>query len=442
MAEFRMPSLGADMDAGVLLEWLVRPGDAVRKGDIVAVVDTSKAAIEIECFDSGVVQELLVEPGTRVPVGAPLAIIAGKGEPAARAPVPAAAPVGIAAAARVAGPAAAPATVFPVTSPLVRRLAAERGVDLAAARGTGPGGRITHADVEREATARQAVVATKLPPATMPRRVKASPLARRLAVDVGVDLSTVTGTGRDGAISADDVRLAARTAAPAPDEQERRRENMRAAIAALMARSKREIPHYYLTETIDLSRAMGWLRERNRALPVPGRLVPAVLLLKAAARAARAVPQLNGFWHDNRFVPGAGVHLGVAIALRGGGLVAPAIHDADERDLSDLMAALRDLVDRTRAGRLRSAEMSEPTITVSNLGDQGVESILGIIYPPQVALVGFGRVMDRPWALDGLLGIRPTVTASLAGDHRATDGATGARYLQSVAQLLQTPEEL
>lgn len=252
----------------------------------------------------------------------------------------------------------------------------------------------------------------------------------------------MTGTGRNGVIGADDVRLAARTAPPAPDEQERRRENMRAAIAALMARSKREIPHYYLTETIDLSRAMLWLRERNRALPVPERLVPAVLLLKAAAQAARTIPQLNGFWQDNRFVPGAGVHLGVAIALRGGGLVAPAIHDADQRDLSDLMAALRGLVERTRAGRLRSAEMSEPTITVSNLGDQGVESILGVIYPPQVALVGFGRVVARPWAVDGLLGIRPTVAASLAGDHRATDGATGARYLRSIAQLLQTPEEL
>jgi pyruvate dehydrogenase E2 component (dihydrolipoamide acetyltransferase) len=300
------------------------------------------------------------------------------------------------------------------------------------------GRRVTHADVEREAAA----AAAKPPSAVTERRVRASPLARRLAAEVGVDLSTVTGTGRNGVIGADDVRLAARTAPPAPDEQERRRENMRAAIAALMARSKREIPHYYLTETIDLSRAMLWLRERNRALPVPERLVPAVLLLKAAAQAARTIPQLNGFWQDNRFVPGAGVHLGVAIALRGGGLVAPAIHDADQRDLSDLMAALRGLVERTRAGRLRSAEMSEPTITVSNLGDQGVESILGVIYPPQVALVGFGRVVARPWAVDGLLGIRPTVAASLAGDHRATDGATGARYLRSIAQLLQTPEEL
>ncbi|HEX7745572.1 MAG TPA: 2-oxo acid dehydrogenase subunit E2, partial [Micromonosporaceae bacterium] len=204
----------------------------------------------------------------------------------------------------------------------------------------------------------------------------------------------------------------------------------------------REIPHYYLTETVDLSAAMNWLHERNRELPVSRRLVPAALLLKAAARAAAAVPQLNGFWVDDRVVPGSGVHLGVAVSLRGGGLVAPAIHDADRRAPSDLMAALRDLVARTRAGRLRGAEMSDPTITVSNLGDQGVESILGVIYPPQVALVGFGRIVDRVCAVDGLIGVRPAVTVSLAADHRATDGATGARYLNALAQALQKPEEL
>jgi pyruvate dehydrogenase E2 component (dihydrolipoamide acetyltransferase) len=418
MAEFRMPSLGADMDAGTLLEWLVHPGDTVHKGDAVAVVDTSKAAIEVECFTSGVVEQLLVEPGTSVPVGAVLATIAAaEAEPAPTVPAPVA-PV----------PPAGRAEPVLAGSPLIRRLARERHVDLATVHGTGPGGRITHADVERSTA----------PPPAAPGRVKASPLARRLAAELGVDLAGLTGTGRDGAISADDIRRASR----AGTAETTRRENLRATIAALMARSKREIPHYYLTETIDLGTAMAWLHERNRSLPVPKRLVPAVLLLKAAARAAATVRELNGFWRDDRFVPASHVHLGVAISLRGGGLVAPAIHDADQRDLPDLMAALRNLVARTRAGRLRGAEMSDPTITVSNLGDQGVESILGVIYPPQVALVGFGRVVDRPWAVAGLLGVRPTVTVSLAADHRATDGATGARYLQAIVQLLQTPEEL
>ncbi|HEU5109657.1 MAG TPA: 2-oxo acid dehydrogenase subunit E2 [Micromonosporaceae bacterium] len=209
-----------------------------------------------------------------------------------------------------------------------------------------------------------------------------------------------------------------------------------------MARSAREIPHYHLTETIDLGAALAWLRDRNRRLPVPRRLVPAALLLKAAACAARTVPELNGFWVDGGFRPAPAVHLGVAISLRGGGLVAPAIHDAAELSLPDLMARLKDLVVRTRAGRLRQSELSDPTITVSNLGEQGVESILGIIYPPQVALVGFGRIADRPCAVDGMLGVRPTVIASLAADHRATDGATGARYLNALARLLHRPEEL
>jgi pyruvate dehydrogenase E2 component (dihydrolipoamide acetyltransferase) len=427
MAEFRMPSLGADMDSGVLLEWLVAPGDTVHKGDIVAVVDTAKAAVEVECFTSGVIERLVVEPGTRVAVGGVLATItAGPATEPATVPTPA--PV-----TALSSPPATTVGTSPVTSPLVRRLAAERHVDLTTVHGTGVGGRVTHADL-----------AAVPPPAEVRTRVAASPLARRLAKELGVDLASVSGSGRGGAIEADDVRAAAapRTpAAPAADATQRAGA-MRAAIAALMARSKKEIPHYYLTETVDLGTAMDWLRERNRALPVPQRLVPAVLLLKAAARAAATVAELNGFWIDDRFVPGSGVHLGVAVSLRGGGLVAPAIHHADQRDLADLMAALRDLVARTRAGRLRGAEMSDPTITVSNLGDQGVESILGVIYPPQVALVGFGRVVERPWALRGLIGVRPTVTVTLAGDHRATDGATGARYLTTVEQLLQRPEEL
>lgn len=447
MAEFRMPSLGADMESGVLLEWLVRPGDTVNKGDIVAVVDTQKAAIEVECFTAGVVERLLVEPGTRVAVGTPLATIAAA--PAAEAPTAApteAVPTVPTVPAMPAPPMAAPPEVVglstpavggaptppapsPVTSPLVRHLAERRHIDLATVPGTGIGGRITHADVERRAAG-----------AAAGARIKASPLARRLAAELGVALESVAGTGPDGAIGADDVR---RAAAPVPGPAAAdRTEAMRAAIAALMARSKREIPHYYLSETIDLGPAMQWLRELNRALPVPQRLVGSVLLLKATARAAATVPGLNGFYTDASFEPARSVHLGVAVSLRGGGLIAPAIHDADRMALPDLMAALRDLVARARTGRLRRAEMSDPTITVSNLGDQGVESILGVIYPPQVALVGFGKIVDRPWAVDGLLGIRPTVVASLSADHRVTDGATGARFLSTIAQLLSKPGEL
>jgi pyruvate dehydrogenase E2 component (dihydrolipoamide acetyltransferase) len=170
-------------------------------------------------------------------------------------------------------------------------------------------------------------------------------------------------------------------------------------------------------------------------------VLPAALLLKATALAAREVPALNGFWHDG-FEPAPAVHLGVAVSLRGGGLLAPAIHDADQLSLDDMMRALRDLVERARAGRLRSSEMSDPTLTVTNLGDQGADEVHGVIYAPQVALVGFGRILERPWASGGMLGVRPTVRATLAADHRASDGHEGSRLLAAIDRLLQAPEAL
>jgi len=364
------------------------------------------------------------------PAGRP-APPAQRGAPAAGQPVPA-------------PPVKPPAVV----SPLIRHLAEREGVGLGQVHGTGAAGAVTRADVER-AAARGS-------------RLRVSPLARRIAAELGTDLTAVKGTGAGGAIRADDVRRAARTKAPPeaaaqpaaraaqvpgrqaahPEAAAERRAAMRRAIAGLMARSNREIPHYYLSTTIDLERMTQWLRRRNRELPVPARIVPAAMLLKAAAIAAREVPELNGFWVGDHFVPSGHVHLGVAISLHGGGMIAPAIHDADGLKVGDLMARLRDLVTRAREGRLRGSEMTDPTITVTNLGDRGVESVFGVIYPPQVALAGFGKVTSLPRAVDGLLGVRPQVTATLAADHRATDGDTGARYLEAIARLLQKPEEL
>jgi pyruvate dehydrogenase E2 component (dihydrolipoamide acetyltransferase) len=217
---------------------------------------------------------------------------------------------------------------------------------------------------------------------------------------------------------------------------------MRSAIAAAMSRSKREIPHYYLATEIDMHRSLAWLAQENLRRPVAGRLLPAAVLLKAAALAVRDVPEVNGHWTDGAFRPSEAVHLGVAIALRRGGLIAPAIHHADMLALDELMARLRDLVMRARGGRLRGSEVADPTLTVTNLGDQGVETVFGVIYPPQVALVGFGAVVEKPCALDGLLGVRPVVAATLAADHRASDGHRGGLYLAAVRRLLQEPEKL
>lgn len=473
--EFKMPSLGADMETGILSRWLVAPGDRVERGDVVALVETVKSDIEVEVFRSGVVDELVVDEGREVPVGTVLARLrtGEEAEEAAEAPeveeAPETAPEPAArpevaretAAAREAEarpprperppppprPAATPAPPGAGrvrASPAARRRAAQAAMDLAELEGSGPGGAVLLADVERAVAA--APSARPAPPAPP---VRAHAVARKMAGALGIDLAEVEGTGAHGVITRADVerataRPAAREAPPeGPVEAARRRAAaMRGTIAAAMARSKREIPHYYLATPIDLSKALAWLERANLERPVTGRLLPATLLLKATAEALIDSPELNGFWEDGAFRPGEAIHLGIGISLRGGGLVAPALRDAGSKDLDGLMAALKDLVQRTRAGRLRSSEMSGGTLTVTNLGDQGVESVFGIIYPPQVALVGFGRIAERPWAEGGMVGARPTVTATLAADHRASDGHQGARFLARLDELLQRPEAL
>ncbi|WP_328401549.1 2-oxo acid dehydrogenase subunit E2 [Nocardia sp. NBC_00403] len=531
MAEFRMPSLGADMEEGTLLSWRVQPGDVVHKGDIVAEVDTAKAAIEVECFDEGTIGEILVAPGVTVPVGSVLATIEPNGcrmppsvAPAGADPAqtstavsgpakPSSAeldsvePVSVSVesglpgrkpppedhsasrsrpktkrsrrsadkstmtgTARTAGPGPPGADIR--ATPLVRRLAQEAGIDLAVVVGSGPGGRILRADVDSAVTVRADEIrsAAAEPEIANPEAatgaVRASGYARRLARELGVDVSAVSGTGPSGAVRAADVRAvrarpdAEGTAAEALEDRKpppqdhpttgesrqvassRDRAAMRRSIAAMMTRSKQTIPHYYLSTTIDVGAASGWLREVNRVASVPDRIVMAALLLRAVAVAARRVPAVNGHWVEDAFHPADTVDLGVIVSLRRGGIIAPTIAHAEAASPRELMARLREVVDRARSGRLRSSETVAATITVTNLGELGVESVLGVIPPPQVAIVGFGAVAERPCAVNGLLGVRPQVTTTLAADHRASDGAVGARFLNTIAELLQHPEQL
>jgi pyruvate dehydrogenase E2 component (dihydrolipoamide acetyltransferase) len=303
--------------------------------------------------------------------------------------------------------------------------------------------------VPRRRTRRNGRVGTGASP-----RPRSSPLARRLAVELGVDLAGVEGSGPGGSVVEADVRRAAVVpgAAPqaittsppvhAPEGADDKQAAMRRAIGALMARSKREIPHYYLSSTIDAAAATSWLEQANLERPVTSRLVLPALLLKATALAVARVPEVNGFFVDDEFRPSTEVHVGVAISLRSGGVIAPAIHDTDKLSLDEVMAALRDLVGRARSGVLRSSEMSDPTITVTNLGELGVESVFGVIYPPQVALVGFGQLGERVVARDGMLGVRPCLTSTLSADHRASDGHRGGRFLTEIGRLLQEPENL
>lgn len=425
MIEFKLPSLGADMDQGTLLEWKVSPGDTVKKGQVVAVVDTSKAAVDVEIWIGGVVRELLVHPGETVPVGAVLATLDGEGDatPAARAPV-------------AAPPPEKAAAVSHRISPAARKHAEERGVDIEHLAGSGPDGGVTVEDVERAALAASATPAATAAEAG-PRR-PITPAARRRARELGIDIASVTASGPGGAVLLEDVERAAAPAAPAKDRQS----EMRRAIAAAMSRSKREIPHYYLSETMPMKAALDWLAAVNAGQPVTERLLMAVVQLKAVALALRKFPEMNGFYRDNAFQASTAAHIGVAISLRQGGLIAPAIHDVGNKPLSQLMRELTDLVRRARAGSLRSSEMSDPTITVTNLGEQGVAAVYGVIYPPQVALVGFGRIVEQAWADKGTLSVMPAVTASLAADHRVSDGHRGALFLAELRNLLQQPEDL
>jgi pyruvate dehydrogenase E2 component (dihydrolipoamide acetyltransferase) len=274
-----------------------------------------------------------------------------------------------------------------------------------------------------------------------------SPAARQLAAHLGVELGAVAGTGPEGRITRQDVEEAARAPkAPAPTtsapEVDERRIRMRQAIAAAMSRSAREIPHFHLSRDIDMGVPLEWLRAENEKRSVANRIIYAVPLIKAVALALRETPDLNGVWRDGRVERQPAVNVGMAISLRGGGLVAPALMNADQKSLNDLMREFRDLVQRARSGTLRSSEMTGGTITITNLGELGADSVFGIIYPPQVALIGFGRIADRPWAIEGAVGVRPVVTASLSADHRVVDGHLGSTYLAALDRLLQGPAQL
>jgi pyruvate dehydrogenase E2 component (dihydrolipoamide acetyltransferase) len=367
MAEFRMPSLGADMEAGTLVEWKIKPGDVVKRGDVVAEVVTEKGDIEIESFLTGTVEQLLVQTGQKVPVKTVLAIIRTEGE---LAPPLAAVPAAAAPRLRI--------------SPAARKRIEAAGLDAAAIAGTGPDGTITIADVENA--------------------VIAKPMIGKPAEDAAAA--------------------------------------MRRAIARAMSRAKREIPHYYLADTVDMTRALAWLERENASRELPRRILHSALLLKAVALAVREVPEMNGTFQDERFTPNAAVHAGVATSLRTGGLVAPAIHDVANKTVDEVMSALRDLVTRVRTGGLRSSELTDPTITVTSLGDRGCESVFPIIFPPQVAIIGFGTLVDRPWAENGMVGVRRVIHASLAADHRVSDGHRGALFLRAIGDLLQKPESL
>ena len=406
-----MPSLGADMEAGTLTEWYVKPGDKVKRGDAIAEVETQKGLIDIEVYEDGVIEKLVMQVGDKVPVGTVLAIIRGEKEDAG---------------------------------------AVEK--------------QKTIAGKEKAEIPAEKKITVSAPPVRDAKRIKVSPLARKIAEELGVDLSKVQGTGDGGVIHREDVENAAKLLkqspvveappvkkveapvaekpiteakppAPAGDK-------MRMAIAAAMSRSNREIPHYYLESRIDLKLALEWLEAENKKRNIKERILQPALLLKAVAKALTVVPQLNAYWQDNQIQIQEAINIGFAISLRQGGLVIPAILNADMKSLDEMMKDMLDITIRARESKLRSIELSSSTITVTNLGERGAEKVFGVIYPPQVAIVGFGKVTEQPWAGNGMVGVHPVVTATLAADHRATDGHTGSKFLEALNNFLQKPETL
>jgi pyruvate dehydrogenase E2 component (dihydrolipoamide acetyltransferase) len=373
-----------------------RPGDSVRKGDVSSTVDTEKSEIEVEVWQDAVSRS---SSSTSAPASA------------APAPTPptAHAPDDPTADATDVAPGGAPAQHLSATSaaggttggrvpasPLARRLAAERGIDIGALRGSGPGGAVIEADVLAAASAASVTtpVATTQPPASP------SPSPRR-----------------------------------SPD-------TMRTLIAERMATSNREIPHYHLSRDLDVGPLESWLAERNADRPIAERILPAACFIRAVALAASRHRELNGFWIDDHLEPADAINVATAISLRRGGLVTPHIERADERSLIEVMTALTELVTAARTGRLRASWMTGATITVTHLGDTGADLVHGVISPPQVALVGFGRSRPQPWVIDDAVVVRPVVTSTLAADHRATDGAIGSRFLATLADLIHRPEDL
>lgn len=400
--DITMPSLGADMQEGTLTEWLVKEGDQVKSGDIIAVLETQKGAIDMEVYSSGTIAEILVTPVVEVPVGTVLARLTlaepkeqNSDQTTILAPIP--------------------AVISDVTtseSPVVIKKSSD---------------------------------------------VKLSPIVRRLAKDQQLDLTGIKGSGPEGAILLNDITALVEEKSETKTSSSNRpankaEQNMRKAIATAMAKSKQEIPHFYLSLTLDITKTQQWLQQHNHATPPEKHVILLAILLKALSKALVKYPKLNGFYQnglslkglaqENNFTQASAIHIGNVISLRQGGLVVPAIHNVDKLSIIELMQALQDITERSRNGHLRSSELMDATFTVTNMGERGADSVFGIIYPPQVAILGFGKVRKELQLINHKVKEKEVLTACLSADHRVIDGMLAAKFLNYLAKKLQKPERL
>jgi len=407
MKIINMPSFGADMAKGEVAHWNVKAGDTVKKGDIIASIETMKGLIDMEVFDDGTIEKLLVDEGIELSVGQPIAEF---------------------------------------------RLANEPSLDNTAQAA------VSHAPEKQQPEKKQPETETSERPefAAQPvikipiiqksetfsgeaNTAKISPAARQKAKELGIDWRLIThGQGPDGAIVLADIE---RTASAEPNKHGIN-DPMRQAIAAVVSRSKQQIPHYYLQLDMVVDGAQHWLTKHNQSLPSEQRILLNAIIYTAIAHALKSFPEFNGFYLDGKFAAAESVHLGNVINLRQGGLVVAAIHNAESLGCEQMMIKLKDQVIRAREGGLRMSEMQDATVTVSNLGERGCDTIQSIIFSPQVAIIGIGRQRTVPWVVDSNVTSASIVSITLAADHRVSDGHSGARLLNKINQLLQKPERL
>ena len=452
-----MPQMGYDMQQGIVVRWRKSEGDEVARGDVLAEIETDKATVEFEAFVSGVLRRIVVDTGVVVPVGDLIAVIGSRDEQLPDDIQGSSSSATAASAPTVqVQPSAEPSTSAASddgevrASPIARRLARERGLELSLISGTGPGGRIVEQDVLDYQEPAPVDGAASLAAVDGAGRVeRASPIARRLARERGIDLASVAGTGPEGRIVEQDVLsyqppAPEAEAIPAQVEADGERaelSRMRQVIARVTSDSKRDAPHFYLTATVDMSRAMSLRREVNDAASSETRISVNDLIVKASAMALRKHPKFNAFFRGEHLQMNSSLNIGIAIALEAG-LIVPGIGNCENRSLVQIAAASSDLIARAHQGTLRNEEYSGTTFSISNLGMFDVDSFAAIIYPPHAAVLAVGKVSEQPVVRDGQLAVGQTMQATLSVDHRVADGAEAAQFLMEIKGLLESPVSL
>lgn len=412
MTDIQMPRLSDTMEEGVIANWHKQVGDKVARGEVVAEIETDKALMELEAYDDGVLEKILVEAGTTVPIGEPIAVLgdgsgsAAEAAPAPAAPAPAAAEPAAEEAPAAPAPAAAPVETAapaesgskPKASPLAKAVAKEKGVDLGTVQGTGPGGRIIRADIEAAASA------APVEPAPAPAAQASAP-----------------------AVVNDDV-------------EEIPLSNIRKVTAKRLTESKQNAPHFYLTSAIDVTELLEFRASLNERLQSAGGPKISVndLIVKAVATSLRANPAVNVSFAGDKMLQHKRINLGVAVAIEGG-LVVPVVKDADRKSVSEIATESRELAGRAREGKLKLDEMSGGTFSISNLGMFGIEQFSAVINPPEAAILAVGAARDEVQVRDGEFVARKILRVTLSADHRAVDGAVGAAFLQQFTSLLEDP---